>query len=227
MSGKFFAADRAAALRLVPVSRETIERLDTFVELFQRWQNAVQLVAPSTLSKLWTRHIADSLQLVALAPRAKIWADLGTGGGFPGLIVAIALDEKTGVAVHLIESDQRKAAFLREVGRVLHAPIKVYPQRIESVSKQLAPGLDIVTARALAPMTRLMEFAYPFMKKGAKGLFLKGQYVDNELTEATKSWNIKWTIVPSRTEAKGKIVIVDSVSPHPDNSARREPGIRS
>jgi len=226
MSEKVFAADRAAALRLVPVSRETIERLDVFVELFQRWQNAVQLVAPSTLSKLWTRHIADSLQLVDLAPGAKIWADLGTGGGFPGLIVAIALKEQVGVIVHLIESDQRKAAFLQEAGRVLNAPVKVHFQRIESVAKQVAPNLDIVTARALAPMTRLIELAYPFMKEGAKGLFLKGQYVDKELTEATKSWNIKWTVVPSRTEIKGKIVIVDSASPLVDNSARSEPGIR-
>lgn len=200
--------DRAAALKLTPVSRETVERLDAFVELFLRWQRAVQLVANSTLAQLWTRHIADSLQLLALAPNAKIWADLGSGGGFPGLVVAIALKEKPGAKVHLIESDQRKSAFLREAARTLDLPAMIHVKRIEDVAEPF-PGLEIVSARALAPMPELLEIARPFLKDGAKGLFMKGANVDNELTDATKSWSIKSTIVPSKTDSEGRIVIVE------------------
>jgi 16S rRNA (guanine527-N7)-methyltransferase len=108
------AKDREAALHLVPVSHETLQRLDLFVNLFLRWQRAVQLVAPSTLPQLWTRHIADSLQILSLAPDTLRWVDLGTGGGFPGMIIAIALVGRSGANVALIESDSRKAAFLRE-----------------------------------------------------------------------------------------------------------------
>lgn len=224
MSDKNLAGDRAAALRLTPVSRETAEQLDVFVELLLRWQRAVQLVGPSTLSKLWTRHIADSLQLINIAPSADVWMDLGSGAGFPGLIIAIALQERSNALVHLIESDQRKAAFLAEVIRKTNAPAKVHASRIESVAKQAVPGLEIVTARALAPMPQLLRYAHPFMEKGAKGLFLKGQDVDNELTQATKSWNIEWTIVPSATESRSKIVVVERASPRSDKSAAGEVG---
>lgn len=209
MSSSDLASDRARALKLTPVSRETESALDQFVELFLRWQRAVQLVANSTLAQLWTRHIADSLQLLDLAPNAKVWADLGSGGGFPGLIAAIALKEKPGAKVHLIESDQRKAAFLRETARTLDLPAMIHVKRIEEVSPEALPGLEIVTARALAPMPELLELAHPFLKNGAKGLFMKGANVDNELTDATKSWSIKSTIVPSKTDAEGRIVIVE------------------
>lgn len=203
------ASDRARALKLTPVSRETESALDQFVELFLRWQRAVQLVANSTLAQLWTRHIADSLQLLDLAPNAKVWADLGSGGGFPGLVVAIALKEKSGAKVHLIESDQRKAAFLREAARTLDLPAMIHVKRIEEVPSETLPGLEIVTARALAPMPELLELAHPFLKDGAKGLFMKGANVDNELTDATKSWSIKSTIVPSKTDREGRIVVVE------------------
>lgn len=226
MSDTKRTADRAAALRLVAVSRETAARLDVFVALLLRWQRAVQLVAASAAADLWTRHVADSLQLLELAPAAKSWADLGSGGGFPGLVIAIALQDRPGAIVHLIESDQRKAAFLREAARVTGAPARIHAGRIESVAEQLAPGLEIVTARALAPLPRLIEMGWPFFAKGAKGLFLKGQHVDKELTEATKSWNIQSKIVPSRTDTHGKIVVVERVSPRLDNSAAGEPGNR-
>lgn len=226
MSDRALQADRAKALRLVPVSRETFERLDVFAELLLRWQRAVQLVAASTIPYLWTRHIADSLQLLTFAPDAKTWVDLGSGGGFPGLMIAIALKEKPGAMVHLVESDQRKAAFLREAIRTTKAPATVHAARIESVAEQLAPDMEVVTARALAPMPRLIETSLPFFNEKAVGLFLKGQHVDNELTEATKSWNIDWTVMPSRTDAHGKIVVIERVSPRPDKSAASEPGIR-
>jgi 16S rRNA (guanine527-N7)-methyltransferase len=205
------ASDCAVAMRLVQVSHETKSRLDLFVNLFLRWQNAVQLVAPSTLPKLWTRHIADSLQIVELAPRARIWADLGTGGGFPGLIVAIALADQPGATVHLIESDTRKAAFLREAARITGASAEIHAERIESVAERIWP-VEVVTARALAPMPRQLELAAPFFATGATGIFLKGQDVDKELTEAAKSWMIQWTIRQSLTDPGGRIVIMTSAA---------------
>ena len=206
--------DRARALKLVPVSHETEARLDQFVSLFLRWQRAVQLVAPSTLAKLWTRHIADSLQLVELAPGARVWADLGSGGGFPGLIVAIAIADRPDALVHLIESDARKAAFLGEAARLTGAPVKVHNQRIESAAKQIG-RVDVVTARALAPMPRQLDLAAPFLEAGAQGIFLKGQDVDNELTEAAKYRSIQFSLRPSRTDPSGRIVIIDGALPRP------------
>jgi 16S rRNA (guanine527-N7)-methyltransferase len=224
MNANALAADRAAALRIVFVPRETLERIDAFVELFLRWQRAVQLVAPADLARLWTRHIADSLQLIELAPSANRWADLGTGGGFPGLIVALALRGREKGFAHLIESDQRKAAFLREAIRITRAPAKVYAERVESAAKRLALETDAVTARALAPMPRLLELAAPFLAQGIPALFLKGQDVDNELTASTKSWNIQSTIAPSRTHPHGKIVIVERASPRIGNPLASEAG---
>ena len=208
------AADRALALRLVPVSHETVVRLDQFVELFLRWHKAVQLVAASTVPKLWTRHIADSLQIVDLAPDAKSWVDLGSGGGFPGLIVAIAIAERAGAVVHLIESHTRKAAFLREAARVTRAPAKVHANRVESVAKRIG-AVDVVMARALAPLPRIIELSQPFLTAGAVGIFLKGQDVDNELTEAAKSWKIRSRLLPSRTDPRGKILVVESAAQRP------------
>ena len=201
--------DRAAAFRLVLVSRETAARLDEFAALLLRWQKAVQLVAPSTLPKLWTRHIADSLQIVELVPNAKRWIDLGSGGGFPGLVVAIALAEVPGAVVHLVESDTRKAAFLREAVRVTGAPAKVHHERVESAAERFAGDVEIVTARALAPLARLLELAAPLLSGGARGVFLKGQDVDNELTQAAKSWNIAAETFPSRTDPRGRILIIE------------------
>jgi 16S rRNA (guanine527-N7)-methyltransferase len=206
------AKDRARALTLVPVSHETELRLDLFVNLFLRWQKAVQLVAPSTLPTLWTRHIADSLQLVGLAPDATVWADLGSGGGFPGLIVAIAIADRPGAIVHLIESDTRKAAFLREAQRITGAAATVHHERIESAAERIGPG-DMVTARALAPMEKLLSLASPLLSAGARGLFLKGQDVDSELTDAAKSWSIDYSIHPSVTDAGGRIVLVTHAQP--------------
>ena len=208
------AADRASALRLFPVSHETVTRLDQFVELFLRWQRAVQLVSVASLPRLWTRHIADSLQVVDLAPDAKSWADLGTGGGFPGLVVAIALADRAGAMVHLVESDSRKAAFLREAARQTQAPAKIHVERIESVAKRIG-SVEVVTARALAPLTRIIELSEPFLSRGATGIFMKGQDVDNELTEAAKSWKIQSRLMPSRTDPRGKILAVDSAARRP------------
>src|ERR1700685_3746467 len=142
------AADKAAALALTPVSRETEARLDRYVELLREWQAKTNLVAPSTLPSLWPRHISDSLQLLALAPSAEIWADLGSGGGFPGVVLACALAEKPGAMVHLVERHAQKAAFLREALRVTNAPGTVHLSDIGDSVDRVAGSVDCVTARA-------------------------------------------------------------------------------
>jgi 16S rRNA (guanine527-N7)-methyltransferase len=200
--------DRAAALALTPVSRETGERLDRFVELLVAWQKTTNLIAPSTLPHIWTRHIADSLQLIDLAPDARTWIDLGSGGGFPGVVIACALADRKGAAVHLVESNAKKAAFLREAGRVTGAPVTVHAMRIEKFVDTHVGGADAVTARALAPLKSLLTLSFSLLTAGSLGLFPKGQDVDAELTEASKYWNINHTLVPSRTDRKGRIVIV-------------------
>jgi len=205
-------ADRARALQLVPVSRETAARLDRYVELLLRWQENINLVAPSTLPALWTRHVSDSLQLLALAPDAATWIDLGSGAGFPGLAVACALAERAGTCVHLVESSGKKAAFLREAARFAQAPAIVHAARIEDFVSTFAGKADVVTARALAPLAVLLGLAAPLLERGAKGLFLKGQHVEAELTEASKYWSMQSTLVPSKTSPHGRIVIVHRVS---------------
>ena len=146
------------------------------------------MIAPSTEAKLWTRHIANSLQLIALAPRAQIWVDLGSGGGFPGLVIACALAETPGAQVHLVESNAKKAAFLREAARLTGAPAVIHAERIADFVRHAPDRVDVVTARALAPLAELLAEAYPLLKSGAVGLFPKGQDVAAELTEAAKCW---------------------------------------
>jgi 16S rRNA (guanine527-N7)-methyltransferase len=199
-------ADKAAALKLTPVSHETEARLDRYVALLLEWQAKTNLVAPSTLPNLWSRHIADSLQLLALAPTARIWVDLGSGGGFPGVVLACALAEKPGAMVHLIERNAKKAAFLREALRVTSAPGALHLADIEDSVDRIVGPIDCVTARAVAPLHQLIGFAEPLVKRGAKALLLKGQDVDEELTEATKYWNIRPQLHSSRTGGHGWIV---------------------
>ena len=201
-------ADRARALTLTPVSRETLERLERFVALLLQWQQTTNLVAASTVPQLWTRHIADSLQLLDLAPAAQTWVDLGSGGGFPGLVLACALADKPGVAVHLVESNTKKAAFLREAARVTGAPAVVHGLRIEAFADSFAGRAEVLTARALAPLKLLLDQCFGLWTEGTQALLHKGQDVDAELTEATRYWNMEPTLVPSRTDPKGRIVII-------------------
>ncbi len=205
------AADKAAALALTPVSRETEARLDRYVDLLRQWQAKTNLVAPSTLPNLWTRHIADSLQLLALAPSAKVWIDFGSGGGFPGVVLACALAETSGTMVHLVERNAKKAAFLREALRVTSAPGMVHLAEIGDTVDRITGPVDCVTARAVAPLHRLIGFAEPLVRKGAKALFSKGQDVEAELTEATKYWKITPHLHSSLTGGGGWIVELDQV----------------
>ena len=204
-------SDKAAALALTPVSRETEERLDRFVDLLLEWQAKTNLVAPSTLPNIWTRHISDSLQLLTLAPSAKAWADLGSGGGFPGVVMACALAETPGTRVHLVERNAKKAAFLREALRVTSAPGIIHLADIGDSVDRIVGKVDCVTARALAPLHQLIGFVEPLVRQGAKALFLKGQDVEAELTEATKYWSIKPHLHSSRTGGHGWIVELDHI----------------
>ena len=207
-------ADKAAALALTPVSRETEARLDRYVALLLEWQARTNLVAPSTLPNLWTRHISDSLQLLSLAPSAKVWLDLGSGGGFPGVVLACALAETPGATVHLVERIAKKAAFLREAIRVTASPGTVHLAGIGDIVDRLAGSIDCVTARAVAPLHKLVGFVEPLVRQGAKALFLKGQDVEAELTEATKYWNIQPKLHSSRTGGHGWIVELDHIEQH-------------
>ena len=203
---KILAKDRETAFRITPVSRETQERLERFVEHFLKWQRVVQLVAPSTLNTLWTRHIADSLQLLPDIEDAQEVVDVGSGGGFPGLVLSIAAPDKK---FHLIESDTRKASFLREAARVSNSSAEVYAERVESVAKRIGTGIHMVAARAFAPLPKLLELSEPFFVSGAKGLFLKSQDIDDELTTAAKSWNVNYQLRNSLTDPRGRILLID------------------
>ena len=206
--------DKAKAIGLFgsTVSRETWERLEHFVDLLTRWQSSTNLVASSTIPHVWTRHVADSLQLVSLMPNARRWIDLGAGGGFPGLVIACTLAGNEGAAVHLVESTQKKAAFLRAAASELGLPAIVHAVRIEDFVPGTTERFDVVTARALAPLDRLIGYAIPLLKTGTVGLFPKGQDVEAELTQASKSWTIRADLVPSRTDRGGRIVLVRHAS---------------
>lgn len=213
--------DREKAIALTPVSRETFARLDRYVEVLLQWQQHTNLIAPSTEPVLWTRHIADSLQLIELAGKhsaeskahSQTWVDLGSGAGFPGLVVACALADDKHTEVHLVESIGKKATFLREAAQAAGVSVQVHAMRIADFVERAPKQIDIVTARALAPLPKLLGEAYPLLKRGARGLFPKGQDVAAELTEAAKCWNIKTILAESRTDPKSRIVVIESIKP--------------
>jgi len=171
----------------------------------------MNLVAASTLPHVWTRHVADSAQLLRLAPEAKVWVDLGSGAGFPGLVIACALADTPGAQVHLVESTGKKCGFLNEAIRQIGLPAIVHCRRIEQFTSTFTGRADVVTARALAPLDRLLRLAAPLLKTGTIGLFPKGQDVAAELTQAAKYWNIEAVVEPSVTSPKGGIVAVSNL----------------
>jgi 16S rRNA (guanine527-N7)-methyltransferase len=207
------AADKKRALTLTPVSRETEKRLDAYVDVLMLWQSKLNLVAPLALRELWTRHIADSLQLLPLAPRARVWVDFGSGGGFPGLPIACALADEPGTKVHLIESNGKKAAFLREAARATGVPAVIHQERAEKFGETCAEPVHVVTARALAPLKTLCDQAFLLISRGAIALFPKGQDVDAELTDAAKYWRLEAEKIPSKTSPGGSIVVIRSLKP--------------
>jgi 16S rRNA (guanine527-N7)-methyltransferase len=186
------------------VSRETLARLAAYAALLEKWQGSINLVARSTLADLWRRHFYDSAQILALLPpTTRTLVDFGSGAGLPGLVLAIL-----GVPnVHLIESDQRKCAFLREASRITGTNVQVHARTIESAPPFPA---DAITARALAPLDRLLELAERFSRRGTVCVFHKGRGVEDELTAASKTWIMKPERVMSRTDPSGTILVIRS-----------------
>lgn len=190
------------------VSRETLDRLRLYAELLEKWQKRINLVGPATLPDLWRRHMLDSAQLWPfLPPGLPRLIDIGSGAGFPGLVLAIL-----GVPeVHLIESDQRKGIFLREVARETGAAVTVHTARIETIRDLTAP---VVSARALAALPKLLDLAVPLLAPGGQCLFLKGQNLDEELTQARKIWIFDEDRSPSLSDPSGVVLRVREVHPH-------------
>lgn len=196
---------REAALRL-NVSRESWNRVEAFVDLLLIWQQRINLISPGSIPEIWERHVLDSLQLLPLLPRGTTaFADLGSGSGFPALPLAIA----SGAEAHLYESNGKKAAFLREALRQCGAKGTVHLTRLEEVPNQARPVVQVVTARALAPLETLLAWAEPFLASGARGLFHKGQDIDTELTQAAKSWRIRFDAHRSLTDSRAVILEVE------------------
>jgi 16S rRNA (guanine527-N7)-methyltransferase len=205
------AANRQAALRLVPVSRETGDRLAAFVALIARWRKTTNLIAHSTFGSVWTRHIADSAQLLALAPGALRWIDMGSGAGFPGLVIAIQLAGVPGAVVHCIESNQRKCAFLCEAARATGAQATIHCQRIEAIEPSSLGPVDAVTARAFAPLPLTLELARPWIERGSVGVFPRGESAKEQLAALPQASDYAIEALPSVVDKKAAILRVRMV----------------
>jgi 16S rRNA (guanine527-N7)-methyltransferase len=188
-----------------PVSRETFERLVAFEQLFLKWNRSINLAAPSTLDDVWGRHILDSAQLARIAPAAKRWVDLGSGGGFPGLVLAFLLVERDGASIDLVESNRKKASFLQAVIGQFGLPARVVARRIDD-SYALVSAPEIVTARALAALPALLDLSAPWLTKGSRALFHKGRDYRAEVEESTHRWAFDLVEHPSMTDAHGVIL---------------------
>ncbi|MDD9979396.1 MAG: 16S rRNA (guanine(527)-N(7))-methyltransferase RsmG [Boseongicola sp.] len=192
------------------VSRETLERLEIYAQLLRTWNPRINLVAPKTLDDLWSRHIWDSAQVWAHRPEdCSVWADLGSGGGFPGAVIAILGAEQPGLSVFLVESDQRKATFLRTVARETGANFTVINKRIEDVEPLEA---DVVSARALAPLSDLLALASMHLKRDGTALLMKGAQHMSELEQARKTWSFNCTVLPSATDKTAAILKIGGIT---------------
>ena len=195
------------------VPRETIHRLQIYAALLTEWQTRHNLVSSKTIPQLWQRHFADSAQLLALAPTAKTWLDLGTGAGFPGLVVAILAANQGTLRTHLVESTAKKCAFLAHVAQMTDTAVDIHCNRIEELARsesKLTP--DVISARALAPMPKLLELAAPFFRSRTRGLFLKGRDAEREIEAARAGWNFSCRLHPSLTSNDSSIVEVTELS---------------
>jgi len=200
------ALGRDGFARLFDVSRETLARLEAYVGLLSAWNRRINLVGATTMGDPWRRHILDSAQLLPFVPKsARMLVDLGSGAGLPGLVLAIL-----GVPeVHLVENDQRKAAFLREAARISETTVEIHAQRAERVGPLAA---DVITARALAPLPDLLDIAERFLSNHSICLFLKGRGAGDEVAEAAKSWTMDARLEPSRSDSAGNILIIQRLS---------------
>ena len=191
-----FVTDRAKA------------RLESYVALLRKWQATHNLVSSATLDEVWSRHVLDSAQLLRIVPDARRWIDLGSGAGFPGMVVAILLAETEGARVTLVESNAKKCAFLRAVARETNAPVDVACERIESFAQRHHDGVDVISARALASFADLCVLALPMMESDTALLLLKGQDFVYEEQEASKCWGYDLNLTESVTDPGGRIVTV-------------------
>jgi 16S rRNA (guanine527-N7)-methyltransferase len=186
--------------RAADVSRETLTRLQAYEGLLQQWQAKINLVSRTTLSDVWHRHFLDSAQLGKWVDPDTSVLDMGSGAGFPGMVLSIM----RGAPVLLAESDSRKSAFLREVRRITEAPAEIFDGRVESI--ETSTGFDLIVARALAPVSRLLELARPLLARDGYCIFMKGAQVDQELEEAAGAWTMDLTKHPSVADPRGVIL---------------------
>lgn len=186
------------------VSRETLDRLKLYARLLLEWQDRLNLIGPSTIPDLWRRHMWDSAQVLDHVS-GRVWLDLGSGAGFPGLVIAVMGAGQ----VHLVEKSPKKCQFLRTVVRETQAPALVHEGRAEDLK---LPAIDVVVSRACAPLPRLLAMAYPFFGQGTRALFHKGLNLDEELTQATKCWKMGHCVIPSATDPRGRLLRVESLS---------------
>jgi 16S rRNA (guanine527-N7)-methyltransferase len=201
--------DAQGFAEIVPVSRETLARLEAYVALLTQWSARINLIGRGTVADLWRRHILDSAQLRPFVPeRARSVIDIGSGAGLPGLVLAIL-----GVpGVELVEADSRKSAFLREAIRVTEVAVILCPCRIEAVPRH---QVDVVTARACAPLDRLLGLAEPFLAPDSECMFLKGERVEEELTLARKDWTMTVSQYQSRSDPRGVVLRLQQVAREP------------
>ncbi len=193
------------------VSRETMDRLEVYADLLKKWNPKINLVSKATLADLWTRHIVDSAQIYTLAPKNFThWVDLGSGGGFPGLVCAIIADERNPAAnFTLVESDARKSVFLRTVARETGIKVNVVTDRIE---RAIPLNADILSARALADLTMLLSFADRHLQESGTALFPKGVNWQKEVEEARKAWFFEYEAITSETESGSIILRIGDIS---------------
>jgi 16S rRNA (guanine527-N7)-methyltransferase len=194
----------------VDVSRETIRKLEKYLEILLKWNPKINLVSKHTIDHAWKRHFVDSAQLLQHAPNFQKWVDIGSGAGFPGMVIAILAAELYPESeIHLIESDQRKCAFLRNVSRETSVRPIIHNCRIEDFE---GTGFDIVSARALASVDLLLHLSEKLLSRQGKCLFLKGRQCDTELTEAQKTWRFECDKIPGSTEDDGIIVRIGGLT---------------
>lgn len=203
---------RARALEAFPALRAIEAELVAYEALLRRWQTRINLVSGHTLDEIWWRHFADSAQCLDAAPSISRWADLGSGAGFPGLVTALLLKGREGANVQLIESDQRKAAFLRAVSRETGAEAEIHNGRAEDILPALGSDIGGVSARALAPLDRLVGLARGALETGAIGVFLKGEDWREELTAAERLSNFRFRSLPSRTHPRARLIVAERSS---------------
>jgi len=202
--------DRDAFADATAASPTALAALETYRELLADWNGRMNLVGPSALASFWLRHAYDSAQLLSFAPSATVWADLGSGAGLPGIVLAILLKDRPGAEIHLVESMLKRTRFLAEVAQTLDLPVIIHARRAEDLKPP--KGLEIVTARACAPLSRLLSYAYPCLRGGATGLFLKGRDVEHELTDARLAWQFDARLHISLSDPSGRVLQLQKVT---------------